>query len=135
MEASNLPLFSTNNSQSKTSVKLQPIITEDQIITPAIQVLNSVTLQPIDEKHSREETTQSISKSLDDLFPEQQYDEKNLKRAKAVLGELANEFTPQQLKDALVEIQCLADSWLDDFERITFNGLTLQELLHEKGGV
>lgn len=79
-------------------------------------------------------TSPQIKNSLDTLFPEQQYDENNLKKAKEILGTLTDEFTDEQLKVALTEIIFLSESWLDDFERKLFKGVTLQELLHEKGG-
>lgn len=113
-----------------TAPEQQLLITEDQIITPAVEVLKEVTpavLHP--------EVSPSLKQSLDDLFPEQQYDEKDIQRAKEILGGLANEFTAEQLKDTVTEIQYLAESWLDGFERKIFKGLTLKELLHEKGGL
>lgn len=76
----------------------------------------------------------SIIKSLDEIFPEQQY-EKKLRKAKQILGPNAVEYSADQLKDLITEIQFLCDSWLDDFERKIFNGLTLSQLIHEKGGV
>lgn len=102
------------------------------IITPAVEILkqsnnlsNPASTFPVP----------SIRKSLDELFPEQKYEERNVKDAKEILGELANEFTPQQLKDSIVEIKYLTECWLDEFEREVFKGKTLRELLHEKGGL
>ena len=80
-----------------------------------------------------ESLTRKIS-SIDDLFPEQRYD-KRIQKAKELLGPLSGAFTADQLKDIVTEIQFLCESWLDDFEQTIFNGLTLKELLHEKGGV
>ena len=123
MDMTELPLFSlplttTNTDSDKT--------TEEKLIQPLTEVLNapSNSFKP----------PENIKKSLDDLFPEQVYEEKQLKKAKEILGNIANEFTSEQLRDAVTEIQFLATSWLDDFERGIFDGLTLQELLHEKGG-
>ncbi len=48
--------------------------------------------------------------------------------------EIAQEVSPEQLKNIITEVQFLTESWLDEFERQIFKGLTLQELLHEKGG-
>lgn len=79
------------------------------------------------------EISQSITHSLETLFPEQKFD-KTIQKAREILGLLANEFTPEQLKDVVMEIQYLTDSWLDEYERELFNGKTLRELLHEKGG-
>lgn len=86
--------------------------------------------QPIKDK-----ITQSTIQTLDKLFPEQEREEKNIKKTKQILGQLSEQFDDQQIKDLIVEIQFLTDSWLDDFERSIFNGLTLQELFHEKGGL
>ena len=93
---------------------------------------NNLTIirQPIEDKQS-----QSTIQTLDKLFPEQEREEKNIKKAKQILGQLSEQFDDQQLKDLIVEIQFLTDSWLDDFERSIFKGLTLQELFHEKGGL
>lgn len=112
----------------------QQLLTKSQIITPLIDVLDKVTPKPT-ETLAQTENNNSLKKSLDDLFPEQQYEEKNIQRAKDILGELADKFTPQEFKVAITEVQFLAESWLDDFEREIFGGLTLQELLHEKGGL
>lgn len=85
--------------------------------------------------HSSEPVTGTISKTLDDLFPEQKVEEKNIQRAKEILGEIACELTPTQLKDTVVETQYLVNTWLDDFEREIFKGKTLKELLHDKEGL
>ena len=110
----------------------QPLITEEQIVTPVEQVLETIT--PGNEPLTVENIPKTITKSLDELFPEQQYDEKNLKRVKETLGKLANKFTDGELRDVVAETQYLAETWLDDFERSIFKGSTLKELLHEKGG-
>jgi hypothetical protein len=112
----------------------QQLITETQIITPLIDVLDKVTPKPTNAP-TQTENNNSLKKSLDDLFPEQQSEEKNIQRAKDILGELADQFTPAEFKVAITEVQFLAESWLDNFEREIFGGLTLQELLHEKGGL
>jgi hypothetical protein len=112
----------------------QLLITDNQIIAPLVEVLEEVTarspgiLQP-------KEISPSLKESLNNLFPEQQYDEKNIQKAKEILGKLADEFSSVQLKGVVAEVQYLAENWLDDFERKIFKGLTLNELLHEKGGI
>ncbi|MBI3485655.1 hypothetical protein HY025_01780 [Candidatus Daviesbacteria bacterium] len=113
----------------------QPLITEAQFIPPLIEILEEVTPKSINIQPQIQETSKSLKESLDNLFPEQKYEEKNLQRTKEILGELANDFSSEQLKDAITEVQYLAESWLDDFEREVFGGLTLKELLHEKGGL
>lgn len=113
----------------------QLLITEDKIITPLVQVLEEVTPRPTTEPFQPKTVSPSIKDSLDILFPEQQYEEKRIQKAREILGKLTEEFTDSQLRDVVAEIQFLADSWLDDFERKTYGGLTLKELLHERGGL
>lgn len=129
MQSVELPLFRIENFNLENLQATQtPIVTEEQIMTPLTEILNDAipTTKPkiISEK---------LIGSLDDLFPEQQYAEKDIQKAKEILGELTKEFTPDQLKDAVTEIQYLCESWLDDLERQIFKGRTLNELLHEKG--
>lgn len=78
-------------------------------------------------------TTFTTEQSLNNLFPEQKYSDKRIKQAKEALGLLAFEFSEPELNNLILEVESLTESWLDEFERQTFNGLTLQELLHEKG--
>lgn len=117
------------------AVEQQPLLfTEDKIITPLVEVLQEATPKPIDVPPQVNKESTSLRQSLDELFPEQRYEEKDIQKAKEILGSLADEITPEQLKGAIIEMQYLAQTWLDDFEREIFNGLTLKEVLHEKGG-
>ncbi len=112
----------------------QTLITVKQIIAPLELVLNEVT--PKSEQETKQnDRTKPIKKSLDQLFPEQQYDDKDIQKVKEILGPLTKKFTDPELRDIVAETQFLISSWLDDFEREIFNGLTLNELLHEKGGI
>lgn len=88
----------------------------------------------IQEILTLKERTASVVSTLDEMFPEQERYGKEIKVAKQILGEIADEFTPEELKDIVIEIQFLCESWLDDFERTVFDGQTLKELLHDKGG-
>ncbi len=76
---------------------------------------------------------QTTEQTLDRMFPEQEREEKDLKLAKDALGLIAYELSPEELKTTVLEVEFLTETWLDDFERSIFNGLTLRELLHEKG--
>jgi hypothetical protein len=129
-----LSLFTkaVENTDMQTSSK--QIINEEQIITPLVEVLHYATPSSYLKKESKE-ISETFKESLNDLFPEQQYDDKDMQKAKALLGQSAAEFTSEQLKDEIIKIQYLCETWLDDFERNIFKGLTLQELLHEKGGI
>lgn len=75
----------------------------------------------------------TTEESLNNLFPEQKYSDKRIKQAKEALGLLAFEFSESELNNLIFEVESLTEGWLDEYERQTFNGLTLQELLHEKG--
>lgn len=112
-----------------------PLITEEKIIAPLEIVLNEVTPKTTPQTPQTLNSTQAVKQCLDDLFPEQRYEEKDIQRTKEILGELANKYSPEQLKGTIIEIQHLAQTWLDDFERDIFKGLTLKEILHEKGGI
>lgn len=114
------------------TVQQSLLVTEEQIIEPTIKVLEEITPK-LEHETPSEGISQSLTQSLDTLFPEQQYDEKNLQKAKEILGDIAEEFSDIQLKGIVAEVQFLAESWLDDFERKIFKGMTLKELLHEKG--
>lgn len=123
MNTDNLPLFSIPSNNSKT---VTPQITEEKIVAPLAEVLKTT---PISTHPS-----QSLTKSLDDLFPEQAHEEKAMKRAKEVLGSVGETLIDEQLRDIVSEVQFLVTTWLDDFEKSIFKGLTLRELLHERGG-
>ena len=92
------------------------------------------TVETLETTPSLSTLTNSVKQSLDELFPEQKYEDKNLQSANEILGDLATQFTKEQIKDVISEIQYLTDCWLDDFERSIFGGLILKEVLHEKGG-
>lgn len=126
-----LPLFETDLDQSS---KEEHLVSAEQVITPAVGLLEKVGSESLNLP-STAETSKSINESLNEMFPEQQRDEKELKQAKEILGGLAAAYTPEQLKDAITEVKFLAETWLDDFEREVFQGRTLKELLHEKGGL
>lgn len=114
------------------TIERNQIVTEQQILLPIATVLEEVSPNP---KISRSvPDTPSTTKTIQDLFPEQDYEEKNVQLAKKSLGTLSAEFTREQLESLISEVQFLTESWLDEFERQIFKGLTLQELLHEKGG-
>lgn len=66
--------------------------------------------------------------SLNSLFPEPQQQSKTAK-AKSILGEFSKQYNDEQLDSLVADFEFLADTWLDDFERASFDGKTLNELL------
>ncbi len=67
---------------------------------------------------------------LNQLFPEQKYEDKSVKQARAILGDLTRKFSAEELQQIMVLLQYLTESWLDRYERDLFNGKTLNELLN-----
>jgi len=49
--------------------------------------------------------------------------------ARNILGDSADKLTDEQIFDLVNEIQFLVDSWLEEFERKSFDGKTLNELI------
>lgn len=114
-------------------IEQRQLIPEERIIAPLVEVLDIITPRPENTPRPPEFTTPALLQSLDELFPEQRFEDKDIQKAKEILGSLVSEFTPEQLSGTIIEIQYLAQSWLDDLERDIFKGLTLKEVLHEKG--
>ena len=114
------------------TVERNQIVTEQEILLPVAQIIDSSSYVPTQARSIGIFPTSA--KSIQDLFPEQEYEEKNIQLAKKTLGALSAEFSSEQLKTVITEVEFLTESWLDEFERKIFKGLTLQELLHEKGG-
>ncbi len=56
-------------------------------------------------------------------------EQKDIDEAREILGNNAKNLSDEELKDLLVEMQYLVESWLDEYERKIFNGKTLNELL------
>lgn len=117
----------------ETTLERKQEIREEQVMLPLSRVLDEYTPKPSDVE-PLEKRTSSIASTLNQMFPEQEHDEKGVKRAKEILGDLAKEFSDSELKDVVAQFEYLAESWLDDFEREIFEGLTLREVLHERSG-
>lgn len=109
MHTAELPLFSSSS---------LPIYTQDQIIEPLTQVF--------DEYPKRAPLS-----SLQDLFPEQQFEDKEIKKVRELLGSTGADMTTDEMKTFISGVRYLCDSILDNFERNVFQGMTLQELLNE----
>ena len=91
-------------------------------------------LNYFDQSSSSIKTLLSVSDTLDALFPEQKRQEKDISKAKEALGDLSKLFTELEIREIVTDIDLLVSNWLDELERILFEGQTLLELLHEKGG-
>ena len=77
----------------------------------------------------------NVYQALDTIFPEQKKQDKNIKEARKILGNLAQNLTNHEIRNILADIDFLVTAWLDEFEKDLFEGKTLKKLLHEKGGL
>ena len=113
--------------------ELSQSLNTETILQPVTQVFEDITSVPSDRKLNN--VSPATTRSIQEIFPEQEYDDKNIQKAKVILGDLANSFSKEDLRDIVAQVEYLAESWLDDFERDVFNGKTLNELLHDRGGI
>ena len=67
---------------------------------------------------------------LNQLFSDQNQEQKTIQEARSILGDSAKNLTDEQVYNLVNEIQFLVDSWLEEFERNIFNGKTLNEVFH-----
>lgn len=56
-------------------------------------------------------------------------EQKDIDEARDILGDIAKDISDDDIRNIVVEIQFLVESWIDDYERNTFNGKTINELL------
>ena len=75
-------------------------------------------------------SSQGIYDQLNNLYSEQDKQQKSIQEARDILGETASEITDAQVYELITEVQYLADTWIEEFERNVFDGKTLEELLH-----
>lgn len=83
----------------------------------------------------KESTSSTFDHSKYTIIPELQIDEKEEQKARLVLAKIAENYTEDEIFETITEIKFLTESWLNDFEREIFEGKTLYEMLHDKGGV
>jgi len=93
--------------------------TEEKILTPLVQILDNYPQRT------------SNRPFITDLFPEQKFEDKEVKKIRELLGDVAINMTSEEIKTFTAEVRYLCDSLLDSFERNLFQGMTLQELLNE----
>ena len=108
------------------------VISQDKILLPTADVLEEASNRS-SKVFARPIATST--KNIQDLFPEQEHEEKSIKKAKEILGPLAGEFSKIELRELVAQVEYLVETWLDEFERDIFKGMTLKELLHERGGL
>ncbi len=72
-----------------------------------------------------------ITNSLNSIFPTQT-EENKVTKTRKVLGETANTLSNEQIETVITQFQYLMDTWLDEYEREVFSGMTLKEVINEK---
>ena len=73
----------------------------------------------------------NLENILTSIFPQQQ-EENNIIRTKSHLGEAARNFSDEQIQIIITEFQFLINTWLDEYEKKVFKGMTLKEVLNEQ---
>lgn len=74
---------------------------------------------------------EELGNILNSILP-QQSEETKITRTRKALGKTAEAFSDEQIETIVTEFQFLIDTWLDEFEKDVFNGMTLKEVLNEK---
>lgn len=72
---------------------------------------------------------QSAYEGINQLFNEQNQQQSTVREARDILGESAKDLTDSEVYDLVNEVQHLVDTWLEEFERNSFDGKTLNELI------
>ncbi len=73
---------------------------------------------------------QSIETAINNIFPLASEENKTL-RMRKTLGNTAQSLSNEQIERVTTQFQFLIDSWMDEFEKEVFSGLTLKEVLNE----
>lgn len=109
MEILTLPLYPTIEPKYKTTLLSQPITSKNPDLSTPLAALES---------------------TLNSILPTQT-EETNALKTRRQLGETAKALSDEQIECIAAEFQFLANTWLDEYERDVFNGMTLKEVLHE----
>ncbi len=72
-----------------------------------------------------------LENTLNSLFPLKSEEDK-VARMRSRLGETVKTLSDIQIEKIMAEFQYLIDTWLDEYERGVFEGMTLNEALNEK---
>ncbi len=73
--------------------------------------------------------TTDLSTVLSAMFPEQNYEDKKVQKAKAILG---STYSTEDIKALIASFEYLIGKWSVEYERSIFNNMTLKELLQTR---
>ena len=107
------------------SQKSQMSLSQDLLKSPQISPQN----QTLNEISSNTRSSQiGVYDQLNQLFSEENKQQKSVQEARDILGESAQLLSDEQVYDLINEVQFLVDTWLEEFERNVFEGKTLKEI-------
>ncbi len=72
-----------------------------------------------------------LENSLKDIFFHG-VEENTVIKMRKMFGEKGKDFSDEKIQCVTTEFQFLIDTWLDEFEKDLFSGMTLKEVLNEK---
>lgn len=72
---------------------------------------------------------QETYENLNQLFTDQDKEQRTVREARDILGNPADKLTDEQIYNLVTNVRYLIDSWLEEFERNVFGGKTLNEIL------
>ncbi len=70
-----------------------------------------------------------LENAINSLFPTEE-EESKIARMRGHLGETAKDLSDTQVETIITEFQFLIDTWLDEYEKEVFSGLTLKDVLN-----
>ena len=73
----------------------------------------------------------SLENVLSSILPSQTEENKTT-RTRKHLGKIGHLVSDEQIECITAEFQFLINTWLDEYEREVFNGITLNEVLNER---
>lgn len=106
METLNLQVFDQNTPVPESSVRAKVVLPNEQPQT----------------------SLKSLEQTLSNIFPDNQ-EENKVNKARKILSEAVISYSDEQLAGVVTDFEYLIDCWLDLFEKQTFKGKTLRELL------
>lgn len=62
-------------------------------------------------------------------------EDSNILKARRLLGAHSSGLTNDQVKTIITELQFLADTWLDEFEKTTFQGMSVTQVVNGRKDV
>ncbi len=111
MQTTELPLFS--------AIKTPILIPQQKEITPPQTTVYTPDPHTV------------ITNALGSIFSTPA-EEGKVTKTRRILGETAKTFSDEHIETIITQFQFPIDTWMDEYERDVFSGLTLKEVINEK---